>query len=78
MPLLLLQWDAYIALNECHRINFLLGPRQQLNQISSYIDASTVYDSSPEKSEQLRDNTDKGKHISTTESYDKGNHICNM
>ena len=31
-----------------------LGPREQLNEISSYIDGGTIYSSNPEKQEKLR------------------------
>jgi len=31
-----------------------LGPREQFNEISSYIDGGTIYSSNPEKQEKLR------------------------
>ena len=38
-------------------LSCVTGPRQQLNQITSYLDASNVYGSTREEADELRDFT---------------------
>jgi len=42
----------------------VVGPRQQLNQLTSYLDASNVYGSTKDEADKLRDLTDYSQHQS--------------
>jgi Animal haem peroxidase len=46
--------NPMLALQPGLRENCRLGPREQFNEISSIIDAGTVYSNEPEKLEELR------------------------
>ena len=45
--------------------NFCLAPREQLNQITSWFDASMVYGSTQEVLDELRDTTQSGANTSS-------------
>lgn len=36
------------------RLKYISGPREQINQVTSFLDASTIYGSSKEESDEIR------------------------
>ena len=48
----------FMRSSPCPLVDCALGPREQINQITSYIDASNVYGSSQEAQDELRLFTD--------------------